>query len=625
MASPNKTVAISPCNVYSAKQTELTGYDVAYAKELSSLVQQQQAAAMKSTDAGNKMKLVTDTITSLNLEIPKLKAQIQPLERELGAPNNELYKLDKELVPIQNAINSLQSSLAQLQAEQKKLAAELIAAKGTKDGLERARTGANTEKARLEKEINLLQGELTKIKVPVMPKKDLDKALAGKFENQKKIEAALATETAAANSKRGFSAVPHRSAALKLATSKATVALEINNLTMQLLTHRRYEEATNKIAKVKSQIDVQTKLIADYTAKINAPDPKTTSINDNININAKKIANIENEIRNKNNLAATIAVRNNAALDKIRGINAKLKNVNSLLQQTQAQITEKVAEQVKLKATNDGNSLSNTQFAKNKSDIDKKAALNKEALVKVLNDKALCENKANACVVSKKEIDDLKVLLTQYNGELNALKKKQETCNAAYQKKCSTSQLGEHSKLIADRKSIADLLKTNYTEYDNMCKGKIGDCDILYSTFQEKKAMHDVANAKKNSLKREHEVCLDPTKNGCKEIYNAANNNKATTGINIDTLKRPEEFTQFRDDDTADVTHSRLVSNYESVQNDYTKLKQSIQDLNNANNNDNTETAKYASKKQLYDNAIYTNILLTALTTSVLYYVFVEI
>ena len=613
------------CNVYSAKQAELTGYDDAYSKELSSLLQKQQTAAMNSTDSGNKMKLATDAISILNMEIPKLKAQIQPLEAERAASSAEFQKFTKEFESAQNERVRIQNTLLPLQDEQRKLVADRTAAEVAKDTLLSSRpTTVEAEKARLEKQLLGLQGELTQIKVPLIPKKDLERDLPAMMEKNKSVQMSLEAEIRYAE-RNGLSGTKtHQLTVSRLTGEKADLSKATNTRLMQLSIYKQIDQKTNEITKVKSQIDEQTKLIADFNSKINTPDPKTNSINDAINVNSNKRAAINAEIAKQSKLEAEVLAKQNASSAKIANIDAKIKNVNSLLQQTQAQINEKVADQAKLKTVNDGNSLLNTQFAKEKSDIDKKIALNKEAIVKVLNDKALCENKVSSCGVAKKEIDDLNTLLTQYGGELTALNAQYAKCYAAYENKCSEAQRGAQTTLITDRKTIEDSLKTTQTDYDNKCKGKMG-CDGLFSIVQEKKAKYNVANDKKNAIKLEYEICLDPLRNGCNAIYNAANNNKIITGVKIDMLKQPEDFIQFSDNDTTDETHSMLLSNYKSVQNDYTKLKQNVQDLNNANNNDNTKTAKYASKKQLYDNAMYANILLTALTTSVLYYVFVEI
>ena len=220
--------------------------------------------------------------------------------------------------------------------------------------------------------------------------------------------------------------------------------------------------------------------------------------------------------------------------------------------------------------------------------------------------------------------------MTQYETELISLKKQHNTCIKNYNRKCSTKQHDKLKQLITGRENEEDMLDEKQTEYDDDCKDKIQDCSPFYSVFQEKKAVYDDETNKKNKLDNEYKICIDPTKNKCKDIYKDANYQKSVTNTNIDMIKpssskSSEGFTQYSSTDNADATHAKIVANYKSVQNDYAKLTQHTRELNNANNNDIGKTSRYATKKQLYDNAIYTNILLTALATSMVFYIFIDI
>jgi chromosome segregation ATPase len=643
MATPNKSVDISPCNAFSAKIAELTGYDVAYSKSLSGLVQQQQAAAanaadaskkmklendklvMNVTNADNKLKLVMDKINSLKAERTQLEGQSKPFNEQRNALREEGRKLADQLDFPKRAIIETKKLIEVQQGGTANLRKQLDDAEKEKKRLEESLPALEAKKQEAEKQISPLQSNKTEA------------------EKQKSIKDAelkdLENKLAIAKTKPiyGFSHLRNLIELNKLAPlvpakkiEVASAALKVSNATMALgPISAQITQMNTNIVSAKSKIDEQTKLIAKLNLdllpttkeinKLKADLAQHTKIVDEIDAkiaaNTAALAKIENDPKLK-----SLWMQGPAVAEKERQLEIEYRA--AMVSKTVAD--KALADQSQLKTTGDGNSSSNAQFAKSKSDIDNKIANNKAELVKALKDKEDCVSKTSICGVAKKEIDDLKALLKQYEGELTALNTQYAKCNTAYENKCSAAQRGAETTLIAGRKTIENSLKTYYTDYDDKCKGKI-DCDGLFSTFQEKKAIWNKEYAKQEALKLEHEICLDPTRNGCKDIYSAANINKATTGVNIDTLRRHEGFIQFRDFETADVTHSRILSNYKSVQNDYTKLKQNIQDLNNTNNNDNTKTSKYASKKQLYDNAIYTNILLTALTTSVLYYVFVEI
>lgn len=500
---PNR---IDPCNMYSSKQTELTGYDAAYAKELSSVRQQQSQVTTKLSDDDNKLKLNTDTIAELNQKKPQLESQIAPLEKERAAAQSMKDKLLKDQVP----------------------------AETTKANLEKQKTDLEKQKIALENQ-----------------KPDLNKKIA------------------TANAKaRGWTGMFHRAAAIKLNAQLAGLNSQIAAKTIP-------------ITNINNQINAQTKIISDIKTKINAEDAKIKSNND------------------------------------------KIKSINDQIKQTQTRLTELNTAQTQLKSTRDGNNLLKTQLTKTESDTNNKIVRNKEDLVKVLKDKADCENKGSACGIAKKQIEDQKKQLKQYEDELAVLNKQYTKCNSNYEEKCSASQRNALTKIITDRNTKQQLLDSKQTDYKKDCEGKMQNCDPLYSKFQKKQATYDFENIKKNQLYSEYKTCMDQKKNDCNDIHRAANSNKSSAGINIDMIKQREGFTQYSGN--ADTIHAKIVTNYKSVQSDYTKLTQNIQELNNANNNDNSKTSRYASKKQLYDNAIYTNILLTALATSMLYYVFVDI
>lgn len=290
------------------------------------------------------------------------------------------------------------------------------------------------------------------------------------------------------------------------------------------------------------------------------------------------------------------------AQQKFNGLTAEMNNYNSTLAQLQA---------------------NETDIIKNKNKVDNDRVI-------LIKQQIFYGNREEACKDLTALIERQEKLLNQYNAELTTLNAQYDECNANYEKKCSAVQRNVLTQLITDRDEQSKQLDEKYAEYENDCKDKIQDCEPLNSIYQEKLAKYDQETGNKNRLDDEYKTCMDPKKNKCKDIYNDTNFNKSMTETNVDmlkpaTTKSSEGFTQFNSNDNADETHAKLVANFKSVQNDYTKLKQSTQDLNNANNNDIGKTSRYATKKQLYDNAIYTNILLTALATSIVYYIFTDL
>ena len=308
----------------------------------------------------------------------------------------------------------------------------------------------------------------------------------------------------------------------------------------------------------------------------------------------------------------------------------EVNNINSQIGPIQNQINTLSATLPALNANLQNANTDKTQLDTEDSNIRNKINPVKAAQVTLITQKEYYDNREKACNDAKELIERQKTLLQTYESELAGLKEEHRKCIIGYEDKCSTEQHDKLTQLITQRENEQQLLVQKQSEYETDCKDKIQDCEPLLSAFQQKRATYDIENNKKEILDKEYKTCIDPTKNKCKDFYNATNFNKSMTNTNIDMLKpstnkSSEGFTQYSTNDTADTTHAKLVANYKSVQNDYTKLKQNTQELNNANNNDVGKTSRYATKKQLYDNTIYTNILLTALATSMIYYVFVDI
>jgi len=308
---------------------------------------------------------------------------------------------------------------------------------------------------------------------------------------------------------------------------------------------------------------------------------------------------------------------------RVNQANAALKDNSNRIQTAQQNLNALTAEMNNYKSTL-------KQLEATESTINKNKNRNDNDRVILIKQQFYYGRREEACRELSAVIATQETLLNQYNAELTELNKQYTDCKAKYDNTCSADERNALTKLIADRDDQSKQLEQKYAEYDNDCKDKIQDCEPLNSIYQQKLATYNHENDNKNRLDEEYKTCIDPKKNKCKDIYNDTNFNKSMTETNVDmlkpaTTKSSEGFTQFNMNDNADETHAKLVANYKSVQNDYTKLKNNVQELNSANNNDVSKTSRYANKKQLYDNAIYTNILLTALATSIVYYIFTDL
>jgi len=314
----------------------------------------------------------------------------------------------------------------------------------------------------------------------------------------------------------------------------------------------------------------------------------------------------------------------------LRGYNNAINNLNTQLRDINNKIPP--AQQNLDKVTANVNIYTSTkqQLLSNKSTIINNKNKNDSDRIILIKQQFYYGNREEGCKDLSAVIAKQEALLKKYNTELSSLNEQYTECKTNYDNTCSEEARNELTTLITKRDEQSKQLDQKYAEYDNECKDKIQDCEPLLSAFQQKTAEYDDETKKRNKLDDEYKTCMDPKKNKCKDGYNDTIFNKSATETSVDmlkpsTAKSSEGFTQYSSTDNADATHAKLVANYKSVQNDYTKLKNNVEDLNSANNNAVSKTSRYAAKKQLYDNAIYTNILLTALATSIVYYIFTDL
>jgi chromosome segregation ATPase len=388
------------------------------------------------------------------------------------------------------------------------------------------------------------------------------------------------------------------------------------------------EELMNNDAEYQNALTDISKQIEPVEANMNRIRPNLQQVQYEFDALRRRKSQLENTRNQYQNMVKRANVFTRGLLARIIGprfnqTNAQITDVANKIQSVQNKLTELSKEMNSYKSAL-------TPILENKTTIINNKNKNDNERIILIKQQFYYGNREEACKELSAVIAKQEQLLKQYNEELTTLNKQHADCKTNYENTCSVAERNVLTTLIAERDEQSKQLDQKYEEYDDDCKDKIQDCDPLFSVFQQKKAVYDDETNKKNKLDDEYKTCMDPKKNKCKDIYNDTNFNKSTTEMNVDMLKpstskTSEGFTQYSGNDNADATHAKLVANYKSVQNNYTKLKNNVQELNSANNNDIGKTSRYATHKQLYDNAIYTNILLTALATSIVYYIFTDL
>ena len=251
-------------------------------------------------------------------------------------------------------------------------------------------------------------------------------------------------------------------------------------------------------------------------------------------------------------------------------------------------------------------------------DIKSKINVNNTKRGTLIEQKNFYDNREQACKDTKTLINKQETLLEQYKSELDVLEKTHKECTKNYDAKCSRKQRDALGTMITDRDKQIQLMENKQNEYQSVCNNSSINCDKQYAEFKSINEQYTKESTDKKDLKNRHEICVDPTRNDCKEIYNKYQQAKSNTQISTSIV---EQLQNFNADDTAYVTHTKLTDNYKSVKADYNNLESNAQELNDKLNKKNS---LYTSSQQKYDKTIYTNILLTTIATTLIYYVFVD-
>lgn len=183
---------------------------------------------------------------------------------------------------------------------------------------------------------------------------------------------------------------------------------------------------------------------------------------------------------------------------------------------------------------------------------------------------------------------------------------------------CSTKLYSEVEKLMNDKNKEIKTHNSIIDNYADVCDSKLINCDDAYAKFKNIDVEYRENDKYKNDLNNQRITAKTPTTNVNKDLY--AKTNKSTEKVKS-TVTNVETYENWNSSDNADETHTKVVNNYKHVQGDYNKLKQNTIELNN---NLNKTTSIYSSNIPKTDKAIYTNILLTTITTSLIYFILID-
>tara|TARA_B110000879_G_C11180707_1_gene518156 strand:+ start:3342 stop:4520 length:1179 start_codon:yes stop_codon:yes gene_type:complete len=255
---------------------------------------------------------------------------------------------------------------------------------------------------------------------------------------------------------------------------------------------------------------------------------------------------------------------------------------------------------------------------KQKQEVDDKTTVNTRADATLVKQKDFYDNREEECKRNEQRITDYESNLTKLKQELDELKKNLDGCNRTYYTKCSKESRDKLLQKVKERENEMNFLKSKQDEYLKVCNNGPINCNELFKIYQTAFQVHKENHEHKLNLNEKHNVCVDPYRNNCKEKYGELKSSELKTKTQAKILKE-----SFMESMESYEKHEQIVADHNQNKQNLKPMQAVVKELTDGNNISNSSI--YASQKKKYDETILTNILLTALASSLLYYTFIEL
>lgn len=251
---------------------------------------------------------------------------------------------------------------------------------------------------------------------------------------------------------------------------------------------------------------------------------------------------------------------------------------------------------------------------KQKQQVDNKITANTNAAATLVKQKDYYDNREEECKRNEQRIKDYERNLITLKQELDELRKNYVECNRTGLAKCSKESRDKLLGKVKDRENEMDFLKSKQDEYLKDCKNGPINCDKLFQIHKNAIQLHKENNEHKQYLDEKHKICVDPYKNNCKSKYVELKSSELKTKTQAKILK--ESFIESMESYNQ---HEEIISDHNKNKVNLSQMQDKVKEFGNSQFNTS------ASHKKRYDETILTNILLTALASSLLYYTFIEL
>jgi len=251
---------------------------------------------------------------------------------------------------------------------------------------------------------------------------------------------------------------------------------------------------------------------------------------------------------------------------------------------------------------------------KQKQEVDDKTTVNTRADATLVKQKDFYDNREEECKRNEQRIKDYESNLTKLKQELDELRKNLDDCNRTYHTKCSKESRDKLLQKVKDRENEMNFLESKQDEYLNVCNNGPINCSELFKIHQNAIQLHKQNEEHKQHLDEKHKICVDPYRNNCKEKYGELKTSELKTKTQAKILK--ESFIESME---SYAQHDVIISNHNKNKVNLPQMQEQVKEFGNGKLNTS------GSQRKKYDETILTNILLTALASSLLYYTFIEL
>jgi len=196
---------------------------------------------------------------------------------------------------------------------------------------------------------------------------------------------------------------------------------------------------------------------------------------------------------------------------------------------------------------------------------------------------------------------------------LNSIVKKQKNT-------CLDDRYTKYNRLNANHTST-QLKLNNLQSFDRINCKVVEDCETEYKPLVDAKYAEFNTATDQHSLKQsEHNTCKDPTKNQCSPFYNNINKAERDLAENVKSIRTGITTIEGMCENIDECT-DQVKQDYSELEESRTSMKSVLAELGQKStiNKRIDETYFYA------ESTIYTNIILTTASISLLYYLFTRI